>query len=178
MPELPTSPPGQSDNEKRCLLREKLDRQIPQHKALEQKIAEKVKGLKSLHSHVKNANNLHSSIEESVAQLAALGEEYFVEAEDIPNNTMMNYCFGREKLGVLDVFWDRGVLFTSELLDGIVEEVQPDFIDRIDSEARVEDGEAESDAETTTSDASGDETVDADGKKKRKTGRNKRSLTR
>jgi hypothetical protein len=53
-------------------------------------------------------------------------------------------------------------LFTSELLDGIVEEVQPDFIDRIDSEARVEDGEAESDAETTTSEAS-EEITDADG---------------
>jgi hypothetical protein len=126
-PEQPTSPPGQSDNEKRRLLREKLDRQIPQQKALEQKIAEKVKGLKSLHSHIKNANNLHASIEESVAELAVLGEEYFVDADDIPNNTMMNYCFGREKLVVLDVFWDHGVLFTSELLDGIVEEVQLDL---------------------------------------------------
>ena len=84
----------------------------------EKKIAQKVTQLKALKKLVRIANGVETSMQQSIADLAKLGEVY--PLDDGLDREELHYNLGRNIVGMIDVkMLDRGIIFTSDLLDGV-----------------------------------------------------------
>lgn len=146
-PGTPQEPVLKSKKEMIRELREKIEHQVKQLQGEETKIAQKVKHLKVLEEHVRNANGIEASMQQSISELESLGEVYSLD--DKIKREELHYTFGRDKIGVIDVKVDRGIIFTSELLGGVVHKsAAPAELEVIEEEDLDEDAAAEDETET------------------------------
>jgi hypothetical protein len=99
-------------------LREKVEHQVKQLQGEERKIAQKVKQLKVLEEHVRNANGIEALMQQTISEPESLGELYSLD--DKIKREELHYTLGRDKIGCIDLKVDRGIIFTSELLNGVL----------------------------------------------------------
>jgi hypothetical protein len=96
-----------------------LENQVQILKGLEEKIAQKVRGLKALENQIKTANGVAASIQHNLDELEKRGVKDFSLSWE-PKQEEMYFSFGGRKHGVIDVFTDRGIVFVSEINKGIL----------------------------------------------------------
>jgi hypothetical protein len=109
---------GKSTKEKIAYLKEKIEHQVQSQRGMEKKIAQQASALKRLESQIKAANGVEAAIQHNIDQLEALGVYEFKPSWK-PAKEEMFYDLGSNKVGVINVFKDCGVVFISELLSGV-----------------------------------------------------------
>jgi hypothetical protein len=85
---------------------------------------QKIRQLRQLENRVLRANALQKKIQANVKEISRLDRKRY-DIKDGPSVTQMQYYLNELDVGKMDIFKDRGIMFLSELEEGIFHKVEP-----------------------------------------------------
>jgi hypothetical protein len=122
-----TPTPPKTTKETIADLRAEIEADLVEQERLEKSIktsVQKIRQLRQLEKKVLRADALQKKIQENVKEMSRLDRKPY-DIKDGSSVTQMQYYLNELDVGKMDIFKDRGIMFLSELEEGIFHKVEP-----------------------------------------------------